>query len=278
MPKRKKKQSKHNPRKQEQALTKAKDESQEELLPPDSVDMSVLAGAGMEDVTIQDLLIPRIAILQALSPQVQENEPEYVEGAKPGMICDVSIGELIESPLTFIPCHFSKVWIEWYPRQTQKGIATIHNTPDIKDECEVEEDGNLVLENGNLIMETAQLFGLNMNNNGSLCFIPMASTQLKAARKLITFAMGERLTSNTGNEYTPPLFYRAYILDVMTQRNSKGTWYGWDISRGPPITSHKSYESLIQKCVDVQRDVIKGRSRGDYNAGQKDTEQESEAI
>jgi hypothetical protein len=39
------------------------------------------ADAGFENVTNNDILIPRISILQDLSPQVKEEKAEYIEGA-----------------------------------------------------------------------------------------------------------------------------------------------------------------------------------------------------
>ena len=39
------------------------------------------AGSGLENVTSEDMAIPRLKILQALSPEVNKNDGKYVEGA-----------------------------------------------------------------------------------------------------------------------------------------------------------------------------------------------------
>lgn len=48
---------------------------------------------GLEDVTKDDLLTPRLALAQALSPQVTEGDPKYVEGMKAGDLFNSQTGQ-----------------------------------------------------------------------------------------------------------------------------------------------------------------------------------------
>src|SRR5580765_462593 len=41
-----------------------------------------------------ELVIPRLKILQPLNPEVQEGNNQYIEGAKPGMFYNTSSGRL----------------------------------------------------------------------------------------------------------------------------------------------------------------------------------------
>jgi hypothetical protein len=93
------------------------------------------AGDGLENVTASDLIIPRLAILQDLSPQVKKTKPEYIEGAQVGDICDVGTSELFEPPLIFLPVHYVKQWLEWAPRASGKGLVKIHNDNSILEKC-----------------------------------------------------------------------------------------------------------------------------------------------
>ena len=45
-------------------------------------------GAGQENMTKDDMMIPRITILQQMSPQTMKREGDYVEGAEAGHIFD----------------------------------------------------------------------------------------------------------------------------------------------------------------------------------------------
>ena len=57
-------------------------EFDQELLLADS-------GAGLEGMTSEDFMIPRITILQQMSPAVNKRDGAYVEGADPGHILDL---------------------------------------------------------------------------------------------------------------------------------------------------------------------------------------------
>ena len=39
-------------------------------------------GRGNENVGTEDIQIPRISVLQALSPQIKKSDPSYIEGAE----------------------------------------------------------------------------------------------------------------------------------------------------------------------------------------------------
>ena len=41
---------------------------------------------GSENVTSQDVMLPRIDIIQDMSPQHKKTKPEYIEGAEVGML------------------------------------------------------------------------------------------------------------------------------------------------------------------------------------------------
>ena len=93
------------------------------------VDMSEYAGLGMEEATSDDFAIPFIVILQKNSPQVDETEGAYIEGARPGMIYNTVSGEMYdgrETGLFIIPVHFRKEIIEWVPRKKGGGLVEIH--------------------------------------------------------------------------------------------------------------------------------------------------------
>ena len=55
---------------------------------------------GLEDMSKEDVLIPRLALAQALSPQVTEGDPNYIEGLKPGMFFNSMTGEVYGKEVT----------------------------------------------------------------------------------------------------------------------------------------------------------------------------------
>ena len=194
-----------------------------------------LAGDGLENVTAKDLIVPRITILQGLSPQVQPKKPEYVKGAKVGDLCDVGMNEVFEQPLMFLPVLFVKQYLEWAPRSSGKGLIAIHNDASILDQGTRNESNQIILPNGNYIAETAQFFGLNLSADNRRSFLPMTSTQLKKARSWLSLSTSEKLKREDGSFYTPPLYYRVYQISTVEESNSKGDWIGFRIELRPIV-------------------------------------------
>jgi hypothetical protein len=245
-------------------------------------DFSDNAGAGMENVTANDLLVPRLAILQALSPQISKKKAEYIEGAEIGNICDVGTGEIFEDGVLFLPVFYRKDYLEWAPRASGQGLVNIHSDPAILDETTRNEKKQPVLANGNYIAETAQFFGLNLTADNRKCFLPMASTQLKKARKWLTLATGEKLTRDDGSTFTPPLFYRAYHLTTAEESNAEGEWAGWKVDRGLTLPELEAegfdWHALKADCEGFLETLVKGTVSGDVSSMQPKPSNEEEAF
>lgn len=231
-----------------------------------SDDFSAYAGAGLETVTAADMLVPRLVVLQALSPQLKRSESSYIPGAEEGMICDVGTGELFPEGVLFLPVLYKKNWLEWVPRKSGGGLANIHDDPSVLDQCQRDEKNRPVMPNGNTISETAQFFGLNLTASRRPCFIPMASTQLKKARKWITLATGEKLKRADGSEFVAPLFYRSYQLTTAQESNSEGTWSGWVVTRGPSLPELDigiDWRHVLHEAGEFRESLIAGQMKAD---------------
>ena len=230
-------------------------------------EFSEYAGAGMENVGASDVLIPRLTILQALSPQLNSKKAEFIDGAKIGDVCDVGTGELFVEGIAFLPVYYIKQYLEWAPRASGKGLVKIHNDPSILDSCTRNEKNQPITAEGNLISETAQWFGLNLTADCRKSFIPMASTQLKKSRKWMTLATGEKLERGDGTKFTPPLFYRSYNLTTAEETNNEGDWAGWKIERGPTLPELKnlSYdqEEIKRQALELREAMLAGAARAD---------------
>lgn len=227
-----------------------------------ATDFEDFAGHGMENVTASDLLVPRLTIVQALSPQLKRAKPEFIDGAKVGDIVDVSMKELFES-VTFLPVYYSKVWLEWAPRSSGKGLVAIHSTPDILDKCRRDEKNRPLLPNGNLISETAQWFGLNLSAGGRKSFIPFASTMLKRSKGWMMLATSEKLARADGSEFVAPLFYRTYTLTTAEESNAEGEWASWVVDRSKALPELEGWRSIKEEAIAFADALRKGELRAD---------------
>ena len=227
------------------------------------------AGAGLDNVTASDMLVPRLTLLQSLSPQLKARDSAYIEGAKVGDICDVGTGEVFAGPIMFLPVYYRKDYLEWAPRASGGGLVAIHRDPAILEQTTRNEKKQPLLPNGNLISETAQFFGLNLSAERRMCFIPMSSTQLKKARKWVTLAAAEKLRRADGSEYTAPLFYRTYELGSADESNAQGDWSGWTVNRGPALPEvdfgGSGWQSIAQVASEFRRSIMGGEMKGDVS-------------
>jgi hypothetical protein len=93
------------------------------------VDFGGLAGFGTEGLGIDDQPTPLLRILHYQCPQITRGDPKYIHGAEPGMICDVSIGEVWEGQevgVDMVVCGTKRRYQEWIPRP-KAGLSIVRN-------------------------------------------------------------------------------------------------------------------------------------------------------
>lgn len=222
-------------------------------------DFEAFAGLGMEQVTTEDMSIPFLRILAQLSPQVNKRDGAYVAGAEPGFIYNTVANEAYngEEGVMVIPCYYNRRYVEWKPREKGGGYVNSYAATDpIVNTTYRDDRGNDVLPNGNLLVNTAQFFVLLVHpeNGPQRCLVTMTSTQLKKARKWMTQMQSLTATGKNGNMYTLPMMSQTYKLRTVEERNDKGSWFGWEISRIGPVQD----ASLFNLAVEFSKSVANG--------------------
>ena len=84
------------------------------------------AGAGLENFTTDDMQIPFIRILQALSPQLNKQDSMYMKGAEQGDIFNTVSQQVFraEEGIIVVPCFFEKKFLEFALRSSGGGFIT----------------------------------------------------------------------------------------------------------------------------------------------------------
>lgn len=85
-------------------------------------------GRGSENVEMQDLVIPRIELVQALSYCLEEGGADYIEGAKPGMFYNSVTRELYGPQVIVCPVFFKKQYLCWKDRKKGGGFGGAYDT------------------------------------------------------------------------------------------------------------------------------------------------------
>lgn len=92
-------------------------------------------GRGSEGVSTQDLVIPRLEIIQDLSPQRKKSDPAYIEGAEEGMMFNTVTKELYPAGVIIVPVLFRKEYIVWKDRKKGGGFNGSFNSMDEAEEA-----------------------------------------------------------------------------------------------------------------------------------------------
>jgi len=193
------------------------------------------AGQGLETIGKDDTKIPFLRVLQALSPQLQDGDPQEIEGAKAGMLLNSVTGDTWDGKegVMLIPVHFEKVYIEWKPRASGGGFVA---------EWRTREEAMENCQEGNEIVDTAHHYCLLRNEEDMWApiVLPCKSTFLSASRgwnammQSVMFKHGEAT-------FTPPSFACIYSLTTARQQNDQGTWHNILIERVANVEDVKLY-------------------------------------
>jgi hypothetical protein len=117
------------------------------------------AGAGTSQLGMDDVAVPYLYVLQALSPQANPDSEAYIEGAKAGMFYNNVTNEIFdgrEVGLEVIPCAYERKLVEWVHRDDGGGYVQDHSVEsNILSQCKPDANGKPRLPNGHMIVETA---------------------------------------------------------------------------------------------------------------------------
>lgn len=217
-------------------------------------------GAGFEGVTSDDMLIPFLNMLQKTSPQVDEDSPGHIPGAKAGMILNTATQELYDGDMgiRFVPLHRDHKFVEWAPRDSGGGFKGIHSPEDpmIMDARRGKAFGKLESPDGNDLAETFYVYGLVVDNDGGYmpAMIAFASTQIKNYKRWMTTMQSIQLRGEEGRRMKPPMYAHVFLLRSRQQENAKGKWHGWQI--GYDESQNPEGESPAERARLAQSDEL----------------------
>jgi len=248
------------------------------LVAPSDEDVSLfatLSGEGNENITSADVAIPRLLLLQSMSPQVKRTEAAYVEGAQEGMFINTLTNELLGESATIIDCHYLAVEAEWIPRAKGGGFRGAHAVGSpitISAKEDPERRGRMVLPNGNDLVRTAQHFVLvqsPVTGSWTQCLLALTGTQLKHGRRLnallsniiLRDSAGNVLKGTGGNALTAPRFAVVIKLSTRTERNDQGSWF----VISPEVARWVTRDELIEAKI-FRDSIARGEVKVDLGA------------
>lgn len=199
------------------------------------------SGAGNENVSSEDMQIPRLNLLQAMSPAVED-----IEGARPGLIQNSITDELFES-LYVVNVHYDKEFTIFKDRNL--GNEFLGNFP-TREAAEAhlaaEKPGN---EGDYNIIDTHRHAVIAIREDGTLigpCLMLLSGAKLYFSRRWNT-DIETRCADGKAR------FASVWHLTVTKDKNERGSWYNyraaWEAWTPEELyaQAHDLYQSLTGK-------------------------------
>ena len=215
------------------------------------------AGVGLENITTEDMQIPFIRIIQALSPQLQKDDPLYIKGAEQGDIFNTVSQEIYKQDegVIVVPAFFEKKFLEFQLRSSGGGFVR-ELAADDKDITMTSREGTIeLLPNGNELVRTHQHLVIAQSADGTIApsVLDMKKTQLKVSRRWNTLKNSARLPSGA----LMPIYGTAWQVTTVLEANDQGKWFNYKLDRINEITP------AIEKMMLEARNMYQGVSKGE---------------
>tara|TARA_R110000744_G_scaffold170254_1_gene288351 strand:- start:5794 stop:6591 length:798 start_codon:yes stop_codon:yes gene_type:complete len=221
------------------------------------------AGAGMENLSPEDLSMPFLKILMPLSPQVNKSDNRYIEGAQPGMILNSATKKVYdgEKGILVVPVHYERKYLEWAERGSSVGRPIVHaeDTP-LRNQTTRDKSYKDRLPNGNYLERTSYHFVILLNGIPTVSVITMKASQNRVSKDWMAELQGWSREGSNGL-YNPPMFGHTYKLTCVPQSNAKGSWFGWRVTR----QGYNEDNNLFKMGVDFSTKFKDGAIKTDIN-------------
>jgi hypothetical protein len=209
---------------------------------------------GNEHVTTDDIVIPRLEIVQAMSPQVKDGDPKFDDAARPGMLVNSVTGQLYGKEVMVIPVYYTKQWLVWKARKDKEGkpleggFFGAYPSPEEAKDRQEQEGG----EAGNIeVIDTPQHLCLLVDVRSGVVeevMISMPRTKAKVSRNwnsMVKLAGGDR-------------FSRVYRVTTQLEKKPKGDFYNFAVAQSgfPAQPLYKRAETLYEAVAAGDRRVV----------------------
>jgi hypothetical protein len=233
---------------------------------PDFINKESMRGS--EDVSSDDLTIPRLQIVQDLSPQHKKTKPEYIEGAVPGVCFNTATKKLYGNSIFVVPVYFRKEWVLWKDIDSGGGFGgSFDNELEAAQAKAAQEQPDLWVS-----QDTHQQFCLVVDPTSDMAnpvveeiVISMSVSQMKPSRSWNTM-----IRSLGGDRFS-----RVYKLQVVEATNKNNQdYYNYKIDHVGFVSEplFKAAESMYEAVKQGQRDVSRATDAPPQTSGPTDAD------
>lgn len=233
------------------------------------------AGKGLQNVTNDDITIPRLAIVQSGSPQRKKKDEKYIEGAEEGMIFNTVTNTLYSNSLEVIPCGYRKTYVEWVPREKGGGLVAVHDMKPANTKTDPKTRKSILGDNQ--IVDTAEHFVLLKKEDGTYepAVLNMTSSNLSVSRKWNTLLKMKKINVK-GQTIDPPSFLYKFNLSTVQAENDQGSWFKYKIEEIGQIDSKDVFSQAEGLAESVDKGKVKASEPVDVDQHIADESEDNE--
>lgn len=216
-----------------------------------------------------DLIIPRITILQDLSPQIKIGNAAYVEGARPGMIFNTVSSEIMQS-LMLVPSLYVVRYIAWKPRKAGGGLinADVDHRILTKENGWRQENpgkwvGRMVPKEGEdpitvEVIKTGEWAAIAINPDGTMLPVAISfpGSKAKIGRKINSKVDLTEIPNGKGGFVKPLPYAHLFSLGTGEEQGPEGPFWNY-------VSNHLGWnndERAYKKAKDLRESILKGEA------------------
>lgn len=235
------------------------------------LDYGDMSGAGLEHVSSDELVIPFINVLQALSPEIEE-----IEGARAGMLFNKGTQQLIPGDVgfPFLPVHRQELFVEWKPRKQGGGLIGRHDRSSeivqrAAKECVARgEDPKFTLlwtgkpEESNELRQTYYIFGYVLEKVEPDAYDAIGQALLSFNGTKIKVYKNFMTPISMLKKPQPPFYAHVTRVTTFKDSNAKGEFYNFKlrpengtVQKSLLNPANEAHHALLKQAQTFQRDV-----------------------
>lgn len=203
---------------------------------------------GSENVGMDDMAIPRLEIVQGLSPALKRGDPGYIEGARMGDLINSVSRQVYGEQVFVVPAFFAKQFLVWKDQDKGGGFFGAYpNAIEAKERADAEGGEAAFIQ----VVDTPQHVCLVIDSNTGRAeeiIIPMPRTKAKISRQwnsMVKLMGGDR-------------FGRVYRIGTALEKNEKGDFYNFTVAPSgyPRKDVYQKAEKLWNALQTGERKVV----------------------
>jgi len=178
---------------------------------------------GFEDMGMDTMSIPFIKVLNAMSPELDDQNSEFIDGAKQGDVINSVTKTKYGREFQFVVLKMEHLYVEW--KQNRGGLVGYHNVAEANANAVEKTFGAWKTAEGNDLQETFMYYMIVLGHeDDGIVIFSADSSDLKNGKKLNTMLAHQRFAD--GSKAAP--FLQVYTAKTVRRSNDNGSWYALD--------------------------------------------------